>query len=145
MYFNQRTFFKFLNVQMFLLNSFSRWRVSMEHTWQMSTLEICWPAAKNLGLWLHLTREESGSLWRLQGWTIMVTLQTVNQWVMLRNFTNNWRSLNKKDVQLYIAFWADVHYLPDQADFWQSGLFGHEKRCSVIILFFVDLHFIFEK
>ena len=43
----------------------------------------------------------------------------------------------------YIAFWADFHFLQDQATFWQIDLFWHEKHLSKIV--FVDLHLFFTK
>ena len=67
--------------------SFSRWRVSMEHTWQMSTSKIHSVVPRNSGLWLHLTREESGTQWRLQMLIIMGNRHTVIRWVMLCTFT----------------------------------------------------------
>jgi len=39
----------------------------------------------------------------------------------------------------YVAFWVDFYFLQDQANFWQTDLFWHEKHCCVIV--FVDLHF----
>ena len=40
--------------------------------------------------------------------------------------------LYRKGVQ-YIAFWVDFHFIQDQAIFWQTDLFGHEKKLSVIV------------
>ena len=45
--------------------------------------------------------------------------------------------------RVYIGFWADFHFLQDQANFWQTDLFWHEKHHSVIV--FVDLRFILQK
>ena len=43
----------------------------------------------------------------------------------------------------YIAFLADFHFLQDQANFWQTDLFWHEKHRSVIVS--DDLRFVLQK
>ena len=53
---------------------------------------------------------------------------------------------NKVSIYLsiyHIGFWADFHFLQDQANFWQTDLFSHEIHRSVIVL--VDLRFIIQK
>ena len=42
----------------------------------------------------------------------------------------------------YVEFLADFHFLQDQANFWQTDLFLHEKHHSVIVS--VDLCFVLQ-
>ena len=42
-----------------------------------------------------------------------------------------------------MEFLADFQFLQDQANFWQTDLFSHEKHRSVIVL--VDLCFVLQK
>ena len=46
----------------------------------------------------------------------------------------------EKGVYLFLA---DLYFLPNQANFWQTDLFWHEKHRSVIVL--VDLCFVLQK
>ena len=51
--------------------------------------------------------------------------------------------LHAKRAYWYIGFWADFHFLQDCANFWQTDLFWHGKRGSVIFL--VRLCFVLQK
>ena len=56
------------------------------------------------------------------------------------NYHTNWRPSCKKGGYLILA---DFHFLVDQAKFWQTDLFWHEKHRSVIVS--VDLRFVLQK
>ena len=43
--------------------------------------------------------------------------------------------------RVYIALWADFYFLQDQANFWQTDLFWHEKHHCIIVFFWFPLRF----
>ena len=54
------------------------------------------------------------------------------------------KALSKKGIYMFIAFWANFHFLQDQLISGRLTCFDTKNIMNPVIVF-VDLHFIFEK
>ena len=69
-------------------------------------------------------------------WSTTLTMLLQNSLSITRQMhwkvTSNWRASCKEGIYRILA---EIHFLQDQANFWQTDLFWHEKHRSIIILF----------